>query len=123
MKLAGLDKSIARREDGAVADAVAAWRGIVGRVRTAVKTAQLAAGVSEVKESGYVVRSVSASEGGVTAPKWCILCGLKREERVKGVDEGVEDSFGEWWTEHWGHWECAVWWGTWEGRLKEGGID
>ncbi|KAJ3502922.1 hypothetical protein NM208_g16619 [Fusarium decemcellulare] len=30
-----------------------------------------------------------------TAPKACIICGLKREERVAKVDYEVEDSFGE----------------------------
>jgi hypothetical protein len=33
-----------------------------------------------------------------------------RDERVANVDAHVEDSFGEWWTEHWGHLECRLFW-------------
>jgi len=35
---------------------------------------------------------------------------LKRDERVARVEFGVEDSFGEWWVEHWGHRTCRNFW-------------
>ncbi|KAJ5947810.1 hypothetical protein N7466_000825 [Penicillium verhagenii] len=52
-----------------------------------------------------------AEEGAIKAPHACALCALKRDERVLRVDEGdVNDSFGEWWTEHWGHTGCRIFW-------------
>ncbi|KAJ5094230.1 hypothetical protein N7456_010091 [Penicillium angulare] len=50
-------------------------------------------------------------DGAVKAAHACALCALKRDERVLRIDEGgVNDSFGEWWTEHWGHTDCRVFW-------------
>ena len=40
----------------------------------------------------------------------CALCGLRRDERLAAVDDGVSDLFGEWWTEHWGHRDCVQFW-------------
>ncbi|KAJ5919774.1 hypothetical protein N7454_009609 [Penicillium verhagenii] len=52
-----------------------------------------------------------AEEGAIKASHACALCALKRDERVLRVDEGdVNDSFGEWWTEHWGHTGCRIFW-------------
>ncbi|KAJ5765427.1 hypothetical protein N7520_004986 [Penicillium odoratum] len=52
-----------------------------------------------------------AEEGAIKASHACALCALKRDERVLRVDEGdVNDSFGEWWTEHWGHTGCRLFW-------------
>ena len=118
MKLAGVDKAENAREERDVEDAVRAWRGILGRVRSAVKAARNVGTVPEVKET-YVVRTATEREGAVTAPKACILCGLKRNERVQSVDTGeVNDNFGEWWVEHWGHVGCARFWGTYEEGVR-----
>jgi len=62
--------------------------------------------IPDVSENMHVKSQV----GGLTAPKACIVCGLKREERINKVDVDVEDSFGEWWTEHWGHRACRNFW-------------
>ncbi|KAJ5649447.1 uncharacterized protein N7484_003170 [Penicillium longicatenatum] len=52
-----------------------------------------------------------SEEGAIKASHPCALCALKRDERVLRVDEGdVNDSFGEWWTEHWGHTGCRMFW-------------
>jgi hypothetical protein len=56
------------------------------------------------------VTTAMASQGAIKAPHACALCGLKRDERIPKIDENVEDSFGEWWTEHWGHTECRQFW-------------
>lgn len=53
---------------------------------------------------------VKAQIGALKAPKPCIICGLKRDERVQKVDFQVEDSFGEFWTEFWGHTSCRNFW-------------
>lgn len=123
MKLAGLDKAEAGREDREAADVVAAWRGHVGRVRSAVAGANAA--ISEdggqplrVPEIGESMR-VSTVKVAPSAPKQCVVCGLKREERVAKVDFEVEDSFGEWWVEHWGHRACRNFWKEHELRLRQ----
>ena len=117
MKLAGLDKAENAREERDVADAVRSWRVILGRLRTAVNAADNMKGIPEIKEE-YMVRVANEREGAVSAPKHCILCGLKRNERVIKVDMEAQDSFGEWWVEHWGHRDCARFWETYEATLK-----
>ncbi|KAJ3562928.1 hypothetical protein NPX13_g8379 [Xylaria arbuscula] len=54
-----------------------------------------------------------------TAPKACVICGLKRNERLPKVDHEVEDSFGEWWVEHWGHVDCKRFWLQHENTLRQ----
>ncbi|TVY85562.1 hypothetical protein LSUE1_G000069 [Lachnellula suecica] len=121
MKLAGVDKAEAVREEREAADVVRVWKEQMGRLRSAVAVAN-----SSIKDSGSHltipeigdVMQVKAQEGGMTAPKQCVICGLKREERVAKVDVRVEDSFGEWWVEHWGHRACRNFWQEHEGKLK-----
>lgn len=123
MKLAGVDKAEAGREDREAADVVAAWREQVGRVRAAVAGANgaIAEGgglVLKVPEIGEGMK-VSTAKAAPRAPRQCVVCGLKREERVARVDFEVEDSFGEWWVEHWGHRACRNFWKEHEGRLRQ----
>ncbi|KHN96236.1 serine/threonine-protein kinase ppk6 [Metarhizium album ARSEF 1941] len=95
MKLTGVDKQQSAREDREAADVVAAWREHVGRLRSATATANSAAKASirvpELTENPKIHTAKMAP----TAPKPCVICGLKREERVAKVDLDVEDSFGE----------------------------
>uniref|UniRef100_L2G4S8 Serine threonine-protein kinase ppk6 n=1 Tax=Colletotrichum fructicola (strain Nara gc5) TaxID=1213859 RepID=L2G4S8_COLFN len=111
MKLAGVDKAQAAREDREAADVIGVWKENVGRLRSAVVTANSALKneqlrVPELSET----MPVSTAKVVPTAPKACIICGLKRDERVSKVDVDVEDSFGEWWVEHWGHRACKNFW-------------
>ena len=121
MKLTGVDKAEATREEREAADLVRIWREQVGRLRSAVaaansslqdQSAHLA--VPEITENMTI-----KPEGSLTAPKTCVLCGLKREERIPKVDIQVEDSFGEWWVEHWGHRACRNFWQEHESKLKQ----
>ena len=119
MKLAGVDKTQSAREDREAADVVAVWREHVGRLRSAV-AATNAAGktdlrVPELSESMLVQTAKMVP----TAPKPCVICGLKREERVAKVDHDVEDSFGEWWMDHWGHRACKNFWVQHEQNLRQ----
>jgi hypothetical protein len=103
MKLTGVDKSEAAREDREVLDAVRQWREVVGKLRSAVSGANVKATtklppIPEISEQ-MPVKALKITEGGIAAPHACALCGLKREERVPKVDEGVDDSFGEWWVQ------------------------
>ncbi|KAF4965031.1 hypothetical protein FSARC_7125 [Fusarium sarcochroum] len=120
MKLAGVDKTQAVREDREAADVVAVWRQQVGRLRSAVAAAKstdkgLALRVPEISEN----MQVHTAKMVPTAPKACIICGLKREERVAKVDYEVEDSFGEWWLDHWGHKACKNFWIEHEEKLRQ----
>ncbi|KAF5724016.1 hypothetical protein FMUND_1193 [Fusarium mundagurra] len=120
MKLAGVDKTQAAREDREAADVVAVWREQVGRLRSAVAAAKsvdksLSLQIPEISEN----MSVHTAKMVPTAPKACIICGLKRDERVAKVDYEVEDSFGEWWLDHWGHKACKNFWIQHEQKLRQ----
>ncbi|KAB5570398.1 hypothetical protein GE09DRAFT_1103114 [Coniochaeta sp. 2T2.1] len=118
MKLAGIDKSQSAREDREAADVAAAWKDVVGRLRTAVAAANAAIAKDAAAALGRLLKvpelaetmRVETVKGAITAPKACVVCGLKRDERVSRVDFEVEDSFGEWWVEFWGHRECRNFW-------------
>ncbi|TVY89464.1 hypothetical protein LAWI1_G005797 [Lachnellula willkommii] len=121
MKLAGVDKAEVAREEREAADVVRVWREQIGRLRSAVAVAN-----SSIKDGGSHLdipeisenMPVRVQEGGLVAAKQCVVCGLKREERVAKVDVRVEDSFGEWWVEHWGHRACRNFWLEHEAKLK-----
>ncbi|KAI0840449.1 hypothetical protein F5Y06DRAFT_240780 [Hypoxylon sp. FL0890] len=122
MKLAGVDKAQAAREDREAADVVAYWKEYVGRLRSAVATAN-----SSIKNNAEHLKIPEISESMQiqteklvpTAPKACIVCGLKRNERISKVDYEVEDSFGEWWADHWGHLACKRFWLQHENTLRQ----
>lgn len=128
MKLAGVDRAEASKEDREVAEVLRLWRGQVGKLRSAVSAVNAAStsghgkgvvlpAIPELSETP-VVRLAKESEGGVVAVKQCVVCALKRNERVVKVDGEVEDVFGEWWVEHWGHRSCVNFWRAWEGELR-----
>lgn len=125
MKLAGLDKSEVAKEDREVLDTIRLYRAQIGKLRSAVASASAAPGVPklpavlEISET-MPVKALKQGEGGITAREACALCGLKREERVvKLDDEGVLDSFGEWWSKDQGmHVQCLEFWGRESGKLR-----
>lgn len=103
MKLSTIDKSENMKEEREASDVVRAWKEQIGRLRHVVSAAnQIRAGtlgaVPDIQET-MPVKVLKQGEGGVPAQQPCMLCGLKRDERVGAVDQGVEDSFGEWWIE------------------------
>ncbi|KAK0124545.1 hypothetical protein ONS95_009493 [Cadophora gregata] len=121
MKLTGVDKSEVVREDREAADVVRVWKEQLGRLKSAVAVANTSLkdtathlAIPEISETMHV----KTQEGGLSAPKQCLICGLKREERIAKVDVMVEDSFGEWWVEHWGHRACKNFWQEHESKLK-----
>ena len=121
MKLTGVDRAETVREDREATDLVRVWKEQLGRLKSAVAVANTS--IQDISthlvipEIGETMR-VEVQEGGLAAPKQCVLCGLRREERVAKVDVGVEDSFGEWWVEYWGHRACRNFWEEHEGELK-----
>ena len=124
MKLMGVDKAEAAREDREAGDLVRWWKDQVGRLRSAVAAANMTIAehsshlqVPELNET-MPVKTATLAEGAMTAPKCCVICGLKRDERVMKIDNDVEDSFGEWWVDHWGHRACKDFWVEHSDKLK-----
>ena len=124
MKLAGVDKAESLREDQEAAEALQVWKQQAGPVRSTIAAlnGQLPESgrfkVPEIAEN-MAIRQGKPSEGMVTAPRCCFLCGIKRDERVAKVDVDVEDSFGEWWVEHWGHVDCVAFWENHKDSLRQ----
>ncbi|KAI1818825.1 hypothetical protein GGS20DRAFT_6966 [Poronia punctata] len=122
MKLAGVDKTQATREDREAADIVSAWKSQVGRLRSTVAAVNSAAKGSRkilrIPEISDTIQ-VQTAKGVPTAVKSCVICGLKRNERLAKIDLEVEDSFGEWWVDHWGHLACKRFWVQHEATLRQ----
>lgn len=124
MKLAGVDKAESRREDQEAAEALQVWKQQAGPLKSMIATLNYTLSeterfkISEIADS-MPIRQGKPSEGMVTAPKCCFLCGIKRDERVTKVDFDVEDSFGEWWVEHWGHVDCVAFWESYKDTLRQ----
>ena len=114
MKLSSVDKNETRREDQEVSEAVHIWKKQIGPLRSTIARLNIHLSgegltIPDISET-IPVRVGKPSEGAVKAPKCCFLCGTNRDERVAKVDVWVEDSFGEWWVEHWGHVDCVAFW-------------
>ncbi|KAJ5846805.1 hypothetical protein N7534_010474 [Penicillium rubens] len=111
MKLNSVNKQENIKEEQDAVDVITTWR-----ERAAVFNAVLqAAGLRPIPTvpdaSALKVITARADQGALKASHPCALCSLKRDERVLRVDEqNVQDSFGEWWTEHWGHTACRQFW-------------
>jgi hypothetical protein len=121
MKLVGVDKVEITREDREAAEVVRIWKDQLGRLRSAIAVSNSSTPdssrhltIPDISENIHV----KTQPGGLTAPKPCIICGLKRDERANKVDVDVEDSFGEWWIDHWGHRTCRNFWLEHESKLK-----
>ncbi|KAL5428407.1 hypothetical protein PMIN04_000840 [Paraphaeosphaeria minitans] len=124
MKLSSIDKSESMKEEREASDVVRVWKEQVGRLRHVVSAAnQIRAGslgvVPDIQET-MAVKVLRQGEGGVPAKEPCMLCGLKRDERVGAVDQGVEDSFGEWWVDQVNmHRGCRNFWGEHRDGLRQ----
>ena len=123
MKLTGVDKTESRREDQEAAEVLSAWRKQLGPLRSAISVVKdqhsgRALILPDISET-MPIRVLKPSEGAVSAPKACFLCGIKRDERIVKIDVDVEDSFGEWWCEHWGHVDCVTFWDSCKDTLPQ----
>ncbi|KAF2825032.1 hypothetical protein CC86DRAFT_456953 [Ophiobolus disseminans] len=124
MKLTGIDKGENLKEEREVSDVVRAWKEQVGRLRHVVSGAnQIKAGtlgqVADLQET-MPVKSLKQSEGGIPARQPCMMCGLKREERVTAADMATGDSFGEWWIDQVNmHRGCRNFWNQHKDTLRQ----
>lgn len=108
MKLSSVNKNEDIKEQQEAVDVINIWRDRAALFNSVAQTS----GKRPVPVIPENVRAMTASaeQGAIKASHACALCGLKRDERLLKVDEGVEDSFGEWWTDHWGHTDCKDFW-------------
>ncbi|KAJ5676249.1 hypothetical protein N7462_009146 [Penicillium macrosclerotiorum] len=110
MKLSAVNKHEDVKEAQDAVDVLGAWRERAALFAAVVQSAGRKP-VPVVLEPGQLkVVTARAEAGALKAGHACALCALKRDERVLRLDEEVQDSFGEWWTEHWGHTGCRVFW-------------
>ena len=143
MKLHGLDKTESKREEREVEELLRVWKANVGKIRAGVvalgKIEERGANTRTGTVSGTVplpaavptsaaliipelsgvpiIKTLPRREGN-SIPT-CVLCGLNRDERVGKVDgDDVQDCFGEWWVEWWGHVDCEWFWDVYEGELR-----
>jgi hypothetical protein len=116
MKLSSVNKSESLKEDKEAVEVQEAWKKRAGILNSIVTEADkpIPSVISSLQ-----VRPATAEEGAFKAPHACALCGLKRDERITKVDLEVNDSFGEWWTDYWGHSECKAFWGAHSGDLDQ----
>lgn len=124
MKLSGIDKGENLKEEREVSDVVRVWKEQVGRLRHVVAGAnQIKAGtLGSVPDLQGVmpVKALKQWEGGIPARQPCMLCGLKREERVTAADLATDDSFGEWWIDQVNmHRGCRNFWNEHKDRLRQ----
>ncbi|KAF1945744.1 hypothetical protein EJ02DRAFT_509169 [Clathrospora elynae] len=124
MKLTGIDKGESMKEEREVSDVVRHWKEQVGRLRHVVSGAnQTRAGtlgsVPDLQET-MPVKALKQSEGGIPARQPCMLCGLKRDERVTAADMATDDSFGEWWIDQVNmHRGCRNFWNEHKDTLRQ----
>ena len=123
MKLSSVDKNETRREDQEVSEAVHIWKKQIGPLRSIIAKVNIhlaGEGLMIPDISDIIpIRQGKPGEGAVKSPKACFLCGINRDERVAKVDVWVEDSFGEWWVDHWGHLDCVEFWQSERGSLAQ----
>ncbi|KAF9885750.1 hypothetical protein FE257_012635 [Aspergillus nanangensis] len=108
MKLNTVNKNEDIKEQQEAIDVITIWRDRAALFNSVIQ----ASGRRPVHIVSESTRAVTATQaqGAIKANHACALCGLKRDERLARFDEAVEDSFGEWWTDHWGHTDCRQFW-------------
>ena len=123
MKLVGIDKAESQREDREVAEFLILWGQNSSKIRTALTTlsGRLPGCLPTLPDVTDKLPIMGAQVAGASIPatKCCVLCGLKRNERVNKVDAEVWDNFEEWWTDLWGHTECRLFWEEHEKSLRQ----
>lgn len=108
MKLSSVSKGENVKEQQEVAGVIEVWR----RHNTILNSIIQSVGERPVPviTDKFRIDTAGPEQGALKAGHACALCGLKRDERLPKIDESIEDSFGDWWSEHWGHTDCKWFW-------------
>jgi hypothetical protein len=117
MKLSSVSKTESVKEEQEAVDVIEAWR----RHAAFFNSIILSSGARPVPvvADKIPIETASPNQGALKASHACAICGLKRDERLPKIDENIEDSFGDWWVEHWGHTDCKRFWDENSRRLNQ----
>ncbi|EEA20646.1 hypothetical protein TMatcc_000640 [Talaromyces marneffei ATCC 18224] len=108
MKLGSVSKGESIKEEQEAVGVLEVWRHHGSAFNSIIQSA----GERPVPVIIDKIRIITAStaQGALKASHACALCGLKRDERLPKLDDDAQDSFGDWWIEHWGHTDCKWFW-------------
>jgi hypothetical protein len=108
MKLSSVNKGESIKEEQEAAGVLEAWRHHTSAFNSAIQSS--GERPVPVITDKIRVNTATAAQGALKASHACALCGLKRDERLPKIDDDAQDSFGDWWIEHWGHTDCKWFW-------------
>ena len=117
MKLTAVNKGEMTKEDRDAEDLVQDWSKHLHEFNSILAQAGLAQ--HRLKLSSAIPLKISKQSNGTDNSKQCALCGLKRTERIGDVDASVDDLFGEFWIEFWGHRDCCDFWSSYNNSLSQ----
>lgn len=108
MKLSSVSKGESIKEEQEAVGVLEVWRHHTSAFNLAIQSS--GERPVPVITDKIRVNTVTAVQGALKASHACALCGLKRDERLPKLDDDAQDSFGDWWIEHWGHTDCKWFW-------------
>ncbi|KAK5046864.1 hypothetical protein LTR84_007218 [Exophiala bonariae] len=114
MKLTSVNKGESTREAREVEDLLGHWSRYTHEFHSILAQAGMTG--TRLKIASSPTLKILKATG---TSKQCALCGLQRTERISGVDTDIDDLFGEFWTEHWGHKECCEFWFLYKEHLNQ----
>lgn len=114
MKLTSVNKGESAKEEREVEGLIGHWSGYAHEFNSILAQASLTGSRLKITSSPSL-----KTLKGAGISKQCALCGLYRSERVNGVDTDMDDLFGEFWTEHWGHKDCCEFWVLYKEHLSQ----
>jgi hypothetical protein len=117
MKLTSVNKSENAKEERDAEEMIREWMTHVHEYNSIIAQAGLQP--HRIKISSSPSLKTFKYSGTSGSSRQCALCGLKRTERLVDVDVDVDDIFGEFWTEHWGHKDCYDFWYSYKGLLGQ----
>lgn len=108
MKLSSVSKGESIKEEQEAVGVLEVWRHHTSAFNSFIQSSGERP-VAVITDKTRVI-TASAAQGALKASHACALCGLKRDERLPKLDDDAQDSFGDWWIEHWGHTDCKWFW-------------
>ncbi len=117
MKLVTVNKSEITKEDRDTEDMIEDWSKHVHEFNSIVGQAGFPP--QRMKISSKASLKTLKSTSGSDSSKQCAVCGLRRSERMSDVDAHMDDLFGEFWVEHWGHKDCYDFWYSYKSLLGQ----
>ncbi|KIW74023.1 hypothetical protein PV04_02093 [Phialophora macrospora] len=117
MKLVSVNKSETSKEDREVEDMIQDWSNYIHEFNSIITQAGLPP--HRMRLSSRIPLKISKHANSSGSSKQCAVCGLKRTERLNDVDLDIDDLFGEFWVEHWGHRDCCDFWYSFKSMLGQ----